>query len=69
MTDAVTASMVPADGADLYAERRGSGPPVLLIPGGGGDCGLFGELAELLAGAGYTAASYDRRGNSRSRLH
>lgn len=69
MTGTVTASLIPADGTDLYAERRGSGPPVLLIPGGGGDCGLFGELAELLAEAGYTVLSYDRRGNSRSRLH
>jgi pimeloyl-ACP methyl ester carboxylesterase len=54
-----------ADGASLYFERRGSGPPLLLIPGGGGDCAVFGPLTDALAGM-YTVISYDRRGNSRS---
>jgi pimeloyl-ACP methyl ester carboxylesterase len=56
---------VPADGADLYFERRGDGPPLLLIAGGGGDCGYYSALASLLASE-YTVLSYDRRGNSRS---
>lgn len=65
--------MVPAwgiastEGARLYFERRGSGPALLLIAGGGGDCGPFGPLADLLA-VEFTVLSYDRRGNSRSRL-
>ncbi|HEU5003348.1 MAG TPA: alpha/beta hydrolase [Actinomycetota bacterium] len=60
--------MAHADGADLYFERRGSGPPLLLIAGGGGDCGVYGPLADLLA-ADFTVLTYDRRGNSRSPLH
>jgi len=32
-------SIVKADGADLYVERRGDGPPLLMIAGGGGDGG------------------------------
>ncbi|HEY3955206.1 MAG TPA: hypothetical protein VGM53_17700 [Streptosporangiaceae bacterium] len=55
-------------GADLYFERRGAGPPLLLIVGGGGDCGYYGRLADILADE-FTVLSYDRRGNSRSRLH
>jgi pimeloyl-ACP methyl ester carboxylesterase len=55
-------------GTDLYFERRGSGPPLLMIAGGGGDCGVYGPAAELLAET-YTVLTYDRRGNSRSLLH
>jgi pimeloyl-ACP methyl ester carboxylesterase len=55
-------------GADLYFERRGDGPPLLMIAGGGGDCGGYTAVAGLLA-SDYTVITYDRRGNSRSRLH
>jgi pimeloyl-ACP methyl ester carboxylesterase len=57
-----------AAGADLYFERRGAGPPLLLIAGGGGDCGAYRALADDLA-SDYTVLTYDRRGNSRSPLH
>jgi len=60
--------VAPADGADLYYERRGSGPALLLIVGGGGDCSYYSGLGDLLASR-YTVLSYDRRGNSRSLLH
>lgn len=55
------------DGADLYFEKRGSGPALLLVVGGGGDCGYYDGLASRLAGE-FTVISYDRRGNSRSPL-
>lgn len=54
-------------GATLYYEVRGSGPPLLLIPGGPQDAGVFADLAGELAGR-YTVAAYDPRGNSRSVL-
>jgi pimeloyl-ACP methyl ester carboxylesterase len=60
--------MARSAGADIYFERRGDGPPLLLIVGGGGDCGYYTGLATLLAGE-YTVLTYDRRGNSRSPLH
>ena len=56
-----------SDEADLYYERRGDGPPLLLITGGGGDAGYYAALAGILADE-YTVLTYDRRGNSRSRL-
>lgn len=56
-----------SDEADLYFERRGDGPPLLLITGGGGDAGYYAALADILADE-YTVLTYDRRGNSRSRL-
>ncbi|MCX5199494.1 alpha/beta hydrolase [Streptomyces sp. NBC_00249] len=55
-------------GATLYYERRGSGPVLLLIPGGGADAGLYAGVAGDLAAAGYTVVSYDPRGQSRSPL-
>ena len=56
------------DGADLYFERRGAGPALLLISGGGGDSAYYAGLADILA-ADFTVVTYDRRGNSRSPLH
>ena len=50
----------------LYVERRGSGPPVVFVPGYGGDAALFVYLADALSDA-FTTITYDRRGNSRSR--
>lgn len=64
----MTSGMAPATGTDLYYERRGSGPALLLIVGGGGDCGYYEGLAGVLADE-FTVLSYDRRGNSRSVLH
>lgn len=48
----------------LHHEVRGSGPAVLLIPGGGGDSGIYSRSAERL-GNEFTVITYDRRGNSR----
>jgi pimeloyl-ACP methyl ester carboxylesterase len=59
---------VPAltvNGAELYYEIRGSGPPVLFIMGATGDAGHFATVADAL-GDEFTVATYDRRGNSRS---
>jgi len=58
---------VVVSGAELYVERAGEGPPLLLISGGGGDAGMYAEVVPLLA-ARFTVLTYDRRGNSRSRF-
>jgi pimeloyl-ACP methyl ester carboxylesterase len=52
-------------GAELYYETRGSGPVLLMIPGGPMDAGGFAAIAERLADE-YTVVTYDCRGNSRS---
>jgi len=56
---------VTVNGAELYYEIRGTGPPLLLIMGATGDGGHFDELAGLLADE-FTVITYDRRGNGRS---
>jgi pimeloyl-ACP methyl ester carboxylesterase len=54
-------------GATLYYEVRGSGPVLLMIPGGPADSDVFAAIAPMLA-ARFTVVTYDPRGNSRSPL-
>jgi pimeloyl-ACP methyl ester carboxylesterase len=60
-------SMLKVPGAQLYYEIQGSGPVLLMIPGGPTDAGIFAGLAGFLADR-YTVVPYDPRGNSRSVL-
>ena len=55
----------PVPGASLYYEVRGSGPVLLMIPGGPMDAEGFKGIADRLADS-YTVVTYDCRGNSRS---
>ncbi len=64
-TGTVRTGTVRTDGADLYFERRGHGPALLMISGGLGDAGHYTRVAGPLAER-YTVLTYDRRGNSRS---
>lgn len=63
----MTSDTVKVPGATLYYEIRGSGPVLLMIPGGPMDAGGFAGLAERLADR-YTVVTLDCRGNSRSTL-
>jgi pimeloyl-ACP methyl ester carboxylesterase len=56
---------IAVNGAELYHEVRGTGPPVLLIMGATGDGGHFDAFADVLADE-FTVITYDRRGNGRS---
>lgn len=50
---------------DIFYEERGSGPPILLVPGTGAHTGTLAALAERLAPS-HRTITYDRRGHSRS---
>jgi pimeloyl-ACP methyl ester carboxylesterase len=63
----VVKKTMKATGATLYYEVRGSGPVLLMIPGGPADADVFGGIAPVLAEQ-YTVVTYDPRGNSRSQL-
>jgi pimeloyl-ACP methyl ester carboxylesterase len=52
------------NGTSLYAEVRGAGPAVLIIPGGAEDAEGWQPVAERLSG--HTVVTYDRRGTFRS---
>jgi pimeloyl-ACP methyl ester carboxylesterase len=53
------------DGVRLFHRERGQGPPVLFIPGMGGDADVWGEALELVSRDARVIA-YDRRGFTRS---
>jgi pimeloyl-ACP methyl ester carboxylesterase len=61
----LTDSLVTLDDVTLYVEVRGTGRPLVLVPGAGGDGGQYEALAERLASY-RTVVTYDRRANSRS---
>ena len=56
---------VITEGAEIYCERRGSGPLLLLIHGAMEDAGFYSSAADILAEK-FTVVSYDRRCSSRS---
>jgi pimeloyl-ACP methyl ester carboxylesterase len=56
---------VITDGAEIYCERLGNGPLLLLIHGAMEDAGFYSSAADILAEK-FTVVSYDRRCNSRS---
>ena len=60
-------SVLLVPGAELYCETVGSGPPLVLVPGGNGTAHIFGAIAQHLS-AHYTVITYDRRGFARSPL-
>lgn len=60
-------STLDVPGASLYYEVRGAGPVLLLICGGVYDAAAYAPLANQLSDT-YTVVTYDRRGNSRSRI-
>jgi pimeloyl-ACP methyl ester carboxylesterase len=63
----MTPATLKVPGASLYYEMRGTGPVLLIIPGGPQDAGVFADVARHLADR-YTVVAYDPRGNSRSRF-
>lgn len=66
-TDQAKVDTLQVPGAVLYHEIRGSGPVLLMIPGGPTDADVFAPIVPLLADR-YTVVTYDTRGNSRSHL-
>jgi len=64
MTEPLAATLA-VPGATVYYETRGTGPTLLLIPGGNGDVGPYDRLAAHLADR-FTVTAYERRGFSRS---
>jgi pimeloyl-ACP methyl ester carboxylesterase len=60
-----TIKEVSNEGAEIYCERRGNGPMLLLIHGAMEDAGFYSSAADLLAEE-FTVVTYDRRCNSRS---
>jgi pimeloyl-ACP methyl ester carboxylesterase len=59
---------VETEGDLLYYEVRGKGRSLLMIPGGGGDGGLYSLVADILSDE-FKVITYDRRANARSTMN
>ncbi len=51
---------------DLHVRTAGTGPAVLLVHGGAEDAGMLDDLGAAVAGRGFRAIWYDRRGTGES---
>jgi pimeloyl-ACP methyl ester carboxylesterase len=58
---------VEVPGARIYHTSRGSGPTLVLIHGGGSDCGVLAPIVDVLA-TRFTVVAFDRRGFGNSLL-
>src|SRR5690348_8946619 len=54
------------DGITWYYEQEGTGPHVVLIPDGLGECQMFDKPMSLIADHGFTVTTFDMPGMSRS---
>ncbi|MEU7579625.1 alpha/beta hydrolase [Streptomyces sp. NPDC041068] len=64
----IDSARLTVPGATIHHEiRRGEGPVLLMLPGGGGDSAVFDGVADVLA-AEFTVVTVDPRGYSRSTL-
>ena len=67
MTVTAKTEILKVPGASIYYEVRGSGPGLLMMPGGPADAGAFRRIAGYLE-SDYTVVTYDPRGLSHSPL-
>ncbi|KAI0879628.1 alpha/beta-hydrolase [Hypoxylon argillaceum] len=54
------------EGITWYYEQEGSGPDIVLIPDGLGECQMFDKPMSLIAAEGFRATTFDMPGMSRS---
>lgn len=54
------------DGITWYYEQEGSGPHIVLIPDGLGECQMMDKTMSLIAASGFTVTTFDMPGMSRS---
>jgi pimeloyl-ACP methyl ester carboxylesterase len=67
LAQSIKISTLKVPGGKIHYEVQGSGPILLMIPGGALDAGIYAGLSRQMAGR-YTVVTYDPRGNSRSTL-
>lgn len=60
------ATTTTKDGITWYYEQEGTGPHIVLITDGLGECQMFDHPMSLIAAAGFTVTTFDGPGMSRS---
>ncbi|RYP17222.1 hypothetical protein DL767_010056 [Monosporascus sp. MG133] len=59
-------TLTDKNGITWYYEQEGSGPHVVLIPDGLGECHMMDKPMSMIAGMGFTCTTFDMPGFSRS---
>ncbi|KIW86608.1 uncharacterized protein Z519_12792 [Cladophialophora bantiana CBS 173.52] len=59
-------TILTKDGINWYYEQEGSGPDVVLIPDGLGDCQMFDKPMSIIGSSGFKVTTFDMPGMSRS---
>ncbi|OQU97810.1 hypothetical protein CLAIMM_03694 isoform 2 [Cladophialophora immunda] len=59
-------TILTKDGINWYYEQEGTGPDVVLIPDGLGECQMFDRPMSTIARAGFKVTTFDMPGMSRS---
>ncbi|KPI44968.1 uncharacterized protein AB675_2329 [Cyphellophora attinorum] len=62
----IRATTTTKDGIKWYYEQEGSGPDVILVPDGLGDCAVMDRPMSLIAASGFRVTTVDMPGMSRS---
>lgn len=65
-TTRTRSTVLTKDGIKWYYEQEGSGPDIVLIPDGFGECQMFDKPMSIIAGSGFTVTTFDMPGMSRS---
>lgn len=63
---ATTSTITTDNGITWYYEQEGSGPDIVLIPDGLGECHMFHQTLSIIAGKGFRVTTFDMPGMSRS---
>ncbi|RWA10801.1 hypothetical protein EKO27_g4311 [Xylaria grammica] len=61
-----TGTTTTGEGITWYYEQEGSGPDIVLIPDGLGECHMFDKAIPFLVAAGFRVTTFDMPGMSRS---
>ncbi|KAI1368445.1 zearalenone hydrolase [Xylaria arbuscula] len=61
-----TGTTTTAEGINWYYEQEGTGPDIVLIPDGLGECHMFDKAIPLIASRGFRVTTFDMPGMSRS---
>ncbi|KIX95807.1 uncharacterized protein Z520_08515 [Fonsecaea multimorphosa CBS 102226] len=62
----VRSTVLTKDGINWYYEQEGTGPDLVLIPDGLGDCQMFDKPMSLIASSRFKVTTFDMPGMSRS---
>jgi pimeloyl-ACP methyl ester carboxylesterase len=65
-TARTTQTVKTKDGINWHVEQEGSGPDVVLVPDGLGECQMFDKSMTMIAAQGFRVTTFDMPGMSRS---